>query len=382
MRQAMDDRTKRNRSPRMLAAVLAMALVALLAVSVAPASATDFLGAAKKGIRNTRVHWWNPGERWYNDRLDDRDPFPLATTWSVVPLFEAVDGVAIGQPNSANRKAARSFANVAERYFNGDLAPHGGYSPYKGDRGADNHVWMDDNSWWGQAFIDAYRATRNKRYIKDAKTASDFVDARGWEGGGGNGGMWWESQHQTHSLEAMAAATALSAELYEVTNNAKYRARAIKYIDWADAHAFSSKNHLYRNSTQPIMSYVEGSMIGANLSLCKKGDKVSCARMERLAGAARTWWGENVDFGPQFDTIMFRFLVQLSAYDRDPRWWDWAKHNGDRALRNAEAGGLLLKFWDGSGALAHQAVISHYGQIQTHTATVALFGWLAAVPRP
>ena len=116
--------------------------------------------------------------------------------------------------------------------------------------------------------------------------------------------------------------------------------------------------------------------------LQKAHDAGACARAESLAETSLGRFGSYVNQGPQFDTIMFRFLVQLSAYDRDPRWWDWAKHNGDRALRNAEAGGLLLKFWDGSGTLAHQAVISHYGEIQTHTATVALFAWLAAVPRP
>ncbi len=357
--------------------------MALVALSCAPvASATDFLTPAKQGIRNARLHWWNPGERWYNDRLNDQDPFPLATTWSIVPLFEAIDGVAIAEPSNANRMAVRSFANVAERYWNGDLAPHGGYAPYKGDHGSDDHVWFDDNSWWGQAFVDAYRATHNKRYLADAKRASDFIDARGWEGGGDNGGMWWESQHQSHSLEALAAATALSAGIFEQTHNLKYRTRALKYISWADAHAFSTKPHLYKNSTQPVMSYVEGSMMGANLELCRAGDASACAKAERIAGYSRLWWGENVDFGPQFDTIMMRWMVQLSAYDRDPRWWDWAKHNGDRALRNADAGGLWLKFWDGSGPLSHISVISHYGEIQTHGATTALYAWLAAVPRP
>src|SRR5207237_6018551 len=158
--------------------------------------------------------------------------------------------------------------------------------------------------------------------------------------------------------------------------------RALKYFDWADNHAYSGKAHLYKNSSQPIMTYVEGSMMGAQLSLCRAGDRAACAKAERIAGACRQWWGNDVDFGPQFDTIMFRFMVQLSQYDKDPRWWDWAKHNGDRALHNAEAGGLYLKFWDGSPPLKHRAVISNFGQIQTHGATIAMFAWLAAIPRP
>src|SRR5205807_1954601 len=105
------------RRPLKTAALIA-SLAALVMLCAAPvASATDFWTPAKKGIRNTRLNWWNPHERWYNDRLNDLDPFPLATTWSIVPLWEATNAVAIGQPTKANKKAVRSFANIAEKYF-------------------------------------------------------------------------------------------------------------------------------------------------------------------------------------------------------------------------------------------------------------------------
>src|SRR5207237_460346 len=85
----------------------------------------------------------------------------------------------------------------------------------------------------GHAFLDAYRATGNPRYLTDAKRASDFVDARGWSGDG----MWWETRHESKSEEALGAATALSAEIYEETGNRVYLDRARTYINWANHHA-------------------------------------------------------------------------------------------------------------------------------------------------
>src|SRR5436305_1698981 len=373
------------------AAVAALALAALALAPSAPASSlhrtsNDFLTLANQGIHDARGAFWNSHERWYNDRVNDGDQCPLATVWSLTPLFEAVDGVAIADPSKSKRWAVRNFATFAERYWNGDLRPHGGYSPYPGDHGADNHVWFDDNSWWGLAFVDAYRATHNRRFLGDARRASDFVDASGWDRGGG--GMWWETQHRGHSLEALAAASALAAEIYEQAGGSKYRGRALKYIHWADDHAKRGEDFghgLYESRTQPVMTYVEGSMLGAHLALCRKGDRNACSRAEEIAGAARSWWPDALpNFGPQFDTIFFRYVIQLGQYDGNPRWWDWARQNADAAVRHALAGNLYLKFWDGSSVTAsqHSSLLMRYGQIQTHSAAVELFSWLAAVPRP
>ena len=380
--------------PRRLSTALAAALIAALAAAapasarthgfphiVVPSSSTykaqraHFLDLAEHGISAARRHFWNPGERWYNDRLSDGDRYPLATVWSLAGLFETVDAVEMAQPSRHNRQAVRQFAAYAERYWDRDLQPHGGYAPYPGPRGSGYHVWFDDNSWWGHAFLDAYRATGNPRYLTDAKRASDFVDARGWSGDG----MWWETRHESKSEEALGAATALSAEIYEETGNRVYLDRARTYINWANHHLWNGK--VYGTP----LTYANGAFIGAHLAICIRAhDSRACSRARYLGTWAMRWWGRDLDKAPQFDTILLRYMVQLGNYMGNPEFYAWAYHNAERALRGAPSGhGLYLNFWDGSSPTSHPSTgVSHAGQILTHGATIELFAWLAAVKPP
>src|SRR4051812_2311296 len=89
------------------------ALAALLALAAAgtaqAATRAHYRAVAKEGIADAKRHWWSASKRWYDDRLNDGDAYPLATVWSIVPLFEAIDGAAIGDPTKARLKAVRSF---------------------------------------------------------------------------------------------------------------------------------------------------------------------------------------------------------------------------------------------------------------------------------
>ena len=375
---------------RRLALPLTVAALALAGLAVAPAASAagpNYLKLAKQGIRAAKANYWNRGLHWYNDRLNDNDPFPLATTWSIVPLFEAVDGVGLANKNKNTRKAVKTFAEFALHYWNPDLKPHGGFAPYPGDRGSNNFVYFDDNGWWGLALIDAYRVTHNKKYRKYAAKASNFADARAWQGGGPEGGMWWNTHKNVHSLEALAAETALAAEVYEYSGDTKYLNRARKFLAWADQNARDQQG-LYENRTQPVMTYVEGAFLAADLALCQKGEKTACSQAELIARFSYDHWnGGDPNFGPQFDTIFFRYLVQLSAFDHSPLWWNWASRAAQDAIANAhdtKHPDLYLKFWDGTQVTApqHQVLQMRYGQIQTHSAPVALFAWLAAFPAP
>ena len=149
-------------------------------------------GACAGGRGASRAALERPRRRhWYDARLGDRERYPLATIWDIVPLFESLDAIAIAQPTPANRRAVARFAAGAERYLNRGLRPLPGYSPYPGDRAANTETWFDDNGWWGLAFVNAYRATGTRRYLSDAERAPALH--RGRRLGPRRGGIWWNT---------------------------------------------------------------------------------------------------------------------------------------------------------------------------------------------
>jgi hypothetical protein len=369
-------------------AALTVALSLALALGAPPpargasaltATQQRYLSLAKGGVAAAERGWRDPRRGWYDARLGDRERYPLATIWDIVPLFESVDAIAIAQPTAANRRAVARFAGGAERYLNRGLRPLAGYSPYPGDREASTETWFDDNGWWGMAFVNAYRATGSRRYLRDAERALRYIAAAGWDSGGG--GIWWNTTHPYKAGEALASAALLATLIYQQTRSPFALAQARRYLQWAQGPGFSAADGLYAASNldpTPI-DYIEGPLIYAQALLCGlAGTPSDCERAERLKGTALRRFGYLLDFSPQYDAIYLQWMLALSALDHDPTLYRMAADNARDAQTRARDGrGLYLLSWNGETLPARYAMP---GMLQTQAATTSLFAWLAVYP--
>jgi Glycosyl hydrolase family 76 len=381
---------------RLLPALCALALC--LAADPGPAGAAAASGAgeptalsavqqrylmlAQAGVAAAQRRWRDPRRGWYDARLNDRDRYPLATIWDIVPLFESLDAIAIAQPTAQNRAAVARFAAGAERYLNRGLRPLPGYSPYPGDRDAGTETWMDDNGWWGLAFVNAFRATGTRRYLADAQRALRYIAATGWDPHGG--GIWWNTQHRYKAGEALASATLLATLLYEQTGSPFALAQAQRFLGWANTTGFSAADGLYAGSSidpTPI-DYVEAPIIYAGALLCKlTGAAGECERAAALKRTALSRFGYLLDFSPQYDAIYLQWMLALYGVDRDATLYRMAADNARDAVTRAAAGGggLYPLSWNGETLPAHYA---RRGMLQTQAATTSVFAWLAVYPPP
>jgi uncharacterized protein YyaL (SSP411 family) len=357
------------------AALAALAPGAVSAAPVRPAQSPDYLGLARQGVAQAQSSWRDRRSGWYDERLADKDRYPLATIWGSVPLFEAIDALQLAVPSRAGRAAVDRFARGAERYFDKALRPHGGYAPYPGDRGRVK-AWFDDNGWWGLGFVDAYRATRERRYLRDAQRAFAFTLGAGWDGR--DGGVWWNTGHPFKAGEALASNALLGALLYRETRVPLYLSGSQALIAWANGHLWSVHDALYAKSDESAipMPYVEGPLIDAHEVICgATGDRSYCDAAATLADRAYDRFAE-LNMGPQYDTIYLRTMLDYGRAAGDGRWRALAEREAARALANARDGsGFYLRSWDGSDMAAHQAVP---GMLRTDAATVDLFASLAA----
>ncbi len=348
---------------------------ALPAASTLRSQRAMFGSLADRAISVARKRWWNRRLHWYNDRLADHDPYPLATIWSSVPLFEALDMRAQATHSPAARRAVRGFAAGAERYFDRAV---GGYAPYPGDRGM-ARTWFDDNGWWGLAFYDAYRATGSVRYLADAKRAFAFIASQGWAA---DGGLWWNTSHPFKAGEALAAGSLLGAELYSATRDTTYLDQVDKFLAWGNLAMWNSDAGLYArtDSDRSAIPYVNGPIIAADALLCQAtGESARCDQAESLASTADQHFGDVLTMGPQFDVIYVHAMLILYGLDHDPRWYQLAWDNAQRARSNAGALGRYPKAWDGGSITAHQA---RPAMLQTQAATAELFALVAGTAPP
>jgi hypothetical protein len=348
----------------------------------APLSAAQqqYLALAKAGVANAQ-RWSNRRLGWYDARLGDRERYPLATIWDIVPLFESLDAIATAQPSAANRRALARFAAGAERYLNRGLRPLPGYSPYPGDREADTETWFDDNGWWGLAFVNAYRATGTHRYLVDAERALRFIATVGWDPQGG--GIWWNTDHPYKAGEALASGTLLATLLYQQTHSVFALGQAQKYLAWANTSGFSAAEGLYAGSNldpTPI-DYIEAPLIYAQALLCTLTSSAEdCQRATQLQEVALNRFGYLLDFSPQYDAIYLQWMLALYSLQKDPVLYALAADNArDAQTRALNGEGLYLLSWNGE-TLPPQYALP--GMLQTQAATTSLFAWLAVYPPP
>ncbi|MCW3027385.1 MAG: hypothetical protein JWN81_596 [Solirubrobacterales bacterium] len=377
---------------RLAPIVVALALGAPLADAVpaapaAPASAhlsaaqQSYLRLAQSAVASAQRRWRDRRLGWYDARLRDRERYPLATIWDIVPLFESLDAIAIAQPTPANRRAVTRFAAGAERYLNRGLRPLPGFSPYPGDRSRDTQTWFDDNGWWGLAFVNAYRATGTRRYLTDAERALRYIAAVGWDPRGG--GIWWNTRHPYKAGEALASGALLATLLYEQTRSPFALAQASRFIAWANTSGFSAADGLYAGSSldpTPI-DYIEGPLIYAQAVLCDAtGTAAYCTRAEQLKATALDRFGYLLNFSPQYDAIYLQWMLALYARDHDRVLYRLAADNARNAgARASNSEGLYLLSWNGETLPAQYAAPD---MLQTQAATTSLFAWLAVYPPP
>lgn len=328
---------------------------------------------AERGL-NATVRWRH--RHWYCEFLHcTHGPYPYATAWGTVPLFETVDGLATAQPSARHLAALDRVAASFEKFWD---PRRGGYAPYPYDSGAGVRAFFDDNGWIGLAYYNAYEATKNPRWLRDAQRAARFVRAQGWDEG--SGGIWWESWHRFKSGPALASNSLLAILLYNVDHEPWQLEAAEKYVDWGNTVDNSDERRWYRNNPDGGMTLdmVQAPMVYAQYLLCQDGlGEEYCERAGRIA----TTLSEQIydangyvyNYAPQYDAIFLQWMMAYGQATGVGYWLHLAEVNGQEAARHAaDRSGMYLKSWWGKpfGGLKLG------GLIRTDTATASLFAWL------
>jgi Glycosyl hydrolase family 76 len=356
---------------------------ALPASAQVAADRAQLLTLAEQGVRRVQKVWWSRSGHWYKDTTKSRG---LASIWSSVHLFNALNALASADRTRLHVRMVERFANAADRLYWNPVAGHvphtrrhiGGYSPVPGWRGTAVHTYYDDNGWLGLAFFNAWQLTGKSRYLGAAERAFAFTAVTGWATQLG-GGVWWDTRHASRSSEGIASNILLGALLLKATGRATYLRHARMYIAWSNAKIWDPAARLYeRDPHSPIlMRYVQSPIMAGEQTLCQAtGDQSLCAAAAALGNAQLREFPAAANHGPQYDSIYLQWMLYQYSLDHDPRWYALAFYNANRALTNSgNKAGLFLKDWDGDRAPGESS-------FQIEAATLSLFASVAAAVPP
>jgi hypothetical protein len=351
------------------AIVLASAIaLAAPAPSSAAAQSPDYLKLAEAGIAQSAS--WHTGD-WYCEYLGCTGAYPLLTIWGDVRMFESVSAVELVAPSRRHRAQVDRFGHASERYWNPYLQ---GYAPYPDDRYRGAKAWFDDNGWLGVAFVQAYMATNERRYLRDARRAFRFVASKGWDAAGG---MWWNTEHPYHAGEALAADSLLGMLLYGIDHQRYQLQEARKFIDWGNRADIGFHGlYLSGGPHSTVIDYVEAPLIYAQYLLCQAtGQNAYCEHSAAQAKSMTEIYGVEYNFAPLYDSIFFEWMMAYGQATGDDHWLELAQANAAAAAQHAAADrGLWLGSWWGGPIRDSQTLP---GMFRTMAGTTSLFAWLA-----
>ena len=216
---------------------------------VLTAAQQGYLALARSGVAQAQRRWRDARLGWYDARLDDRERYPLATIWDIVPLFQALDAIAIADPTSSDRRAVAGFAAGAERYLNRGLRPLAGYSPYPGDREAEHRDVVRRQRLVGPG-VRGGIPRHGHAPLPGRRAARAALHRHRRLGRGTEAGSGGTRTTPYKAGEALASGTLLATLLYQQTGSQFALGQALKFLGWANTSGpgggFSSGKQLVR----------------------------------------------------------------------------------------------------------------------------------------
>ena len=171
-------------------------------------------------------------------------------------------------------------------------------------------LYFDDEGWWALAFLAAYKATNNVDYLYATEDIIDDLSTRGAQNICGNGGIFWNSKKTQVGSIANELYIRVSAQLYMITREEKYKQNANATWEWFKNSGLISSDFIVADHYK----IVDG----------KCGDKVE--------------WHFTYTNG-----VLLGVLADLAQINNDPALMNQAKEVARRAMYNYSMGGVLTE---------------------------------------
>jgi len=238
---------------------------------------------------------------WFRSTVAAATPLDAAAT-ALMQLYDPTTGLwkTTGWWNSANALTAVLDHSVrtgstAYRYAIATTFDNNSANQFTNE-------FFDDTAWWGLAWIRAYDASGESRYLDMARTCAEYIWS--FKDSHCGGGVWWRTDRTYKNAVANELFIKLSASLHNrIPGDATHLARAQEIWRWFQASGMINADHLINdgldnttctNNGGTTWTYNQGIILGALVELNRAtGDASLLATARQLAGAATASAGLN-----------------------------------------------------------------------------------------
>lgn len=288
----------------------------------------------------------------------DPKALPYEFMWGNGVQFSALVGATRYNP-AKYRPIMDALAKGLERYWDA-AAPVPGFDAYFSSPDGDDKYY-DDNQWLTLGYAEAYRVTRDPKYLQWARKTHNFA-LSGLDDKLGGGIYWYQNKKDSKNTCSNAPAAAGALALYELGEKGQLE-QARQLVEWTQKNLQDPADGLFWDNKKldgtiekTKWTYNTALMIRSNLGLWRiTGQSKYLQDARKQSDASLKYWIDpatgGLKDGAKFNHLMSEALLETYAATRDLKYLNAVRRDADfayRYVRDPEGG-----YWNDWRKKAH-----------------------------